>query len=87
MQLKVPVILVVACRLGCINHAMLTVESILNCGLQLAGWVANEVVAGQENLAENIASLRQSIPAPMLAQVSFQTNKTDLSNLQIALPQ
>jgi dethiobiotin synthetase len=35
------VILVVAIRLGCINHALLSVKAIEQQGLKLAGWVAN----------------------------------------------
>ena len=40
-ELGVGVILVVAMRLGCINHALLTAEAIARDGLELAGWVAN----------------------------------------------
>ncbi|XZR53233.1 MAG: dethiobiotin synthase [Enterobacteriaceae bacterium] len=40
---KIPVILVVGIKLGCINHAILTVESILKSGLILKGWIANNV--------------------------------------------
>ncbi|WOD06555.1 dethiobiotin synthase [Marinomonas sp. GJ51-6] len=36
-----PVILVVNMKLGCLNHAILTAESIARDGLPLAGWVAN----------------------------------------------
>ncbi len=37
------VILVVGLRLGCLNHALLTVEAIAARGLALAGWVGNSV--------------------------------------------
>ncbi|MDF3035845.1 MAG: bioD, partial [Paucimonas sp.] len=40
-EMDLPVVLVVGLRLGCINHALLTVESIVSRGLKLAGWVAN----------------------------------------------
>lgn len=40
-QLGVPVILVIALKLGSINHALLTAEAIRSDGLSLAGWVAN----------------------------------------------
>ncbi|WP_336366266.1 dethiobiotin synthase [Marinobacter sp. C2H3] len=39
--LSLPVIVVVPLRLGCINHALLTVEAIRADGLTVAGWVAN----------------------------------------------
>lgn len=40
---KLPVILVIGLKLGCINHAILTVDSIKSSGLSLIGWVANEI--------------------------------------------
>lgn len=64
-----PVILVVGMRLGCINHALLTVTAIKARGLMLAGWVANVVDADMPCLEENLASLRQRIEAPCLGMV------------------
>jgi dethiobiotin synthetase len=68
-QLKLPVILVVGMRLGCMNHALLTVESIAACGLQLAGWVANAVDGAMPMLDESIAALQQRINAPLLGVI------------------
>ena len=67
--LQLPVILVVGMRLGCINHALLTVEAIAARGLVLAGWVANTVDAGMLYPEENIAALRARIAAPMLGHI------------------
>lgn len=67
--LDLPVILVVGMRLGCINHALLTVEAIAARGLRLAGWVANTVDANMLYLQENIAALRERIAAPMLGHI------------------
>jgi dethiobiotin synthetase len=39
-KLNVPIILVVAIKLGCINHAQLTSEAIKNAGLNCVGWIA-----------------------------------------------
>jgi dethiobiotin synthetase len=69
--LRVPVILVVGVRLGCINHAMLTVDAIRYDGLTLAGWVANCVDADMPALQENIQSLAARIPAPCLGVVPW----------------
>jgi dethiobiotin synthetase len=67
-DIGLPVILVVGMRLGCINHALLTVEAVLSRGLTLAGWVANTI--GPMNLLdENIQSLRQLIKAPLLGTI------------------
>ena len=71
VQLALPVILVVGMRLGCLNHALLTVEVIAARGLTLAGWVANVVDAGMAMLDENIAALRQRIAAPLLGVVPY----------------
>lgn len=68
-QLGLPVVLVVGLRLGCINHALLTVEAIAARGLHLAGWVANSVDAGMLNGDANIAALKNRIDAPFLGHV------------------
>ncbi len=70
--LAVPVILVVGMRLGCINHALLTVESILVRNLPLAGWVANRVDPHMPVFESNLALLQAQIPAPCLGIVPFQ---------------
>lgn len=72
--LRLPVILVVGMRLGCISHALLTAEAIRNDGLQLAGWVANCIDADMPVLQENIHSLAARIPAPCLGVVPWLDN-------------
>ncbi|MBY0576644.1 MAG: dethiobiotin synthase [Gallionellaceae bacterium] len=71
-QLELPVILVVGMRLGCLNHALLTVEAIAARGLTLAGWVANIVDERMAMLDENIAALQQRIAAPLLGVIPYQ---------------
>ena len=68
-QLDLPVVLVVGLRLGCISHALLTVEAIEARGLRLAGWVANETQADMAFADENVAALEQRISAPLLGRV------------------
>jgi dethiobiotin synthetase len=68
-QLELPVVLVVGLRLGCISHALLTVEAILSRGLKLAGWVANETQDDMAFADENVLALEQRIPAPFLGRV------------------
>ena len=68
-QLGMPIILVVGMRLGCLNHALLTVEAIAVRGLTLAGWVANAPDGQMAMLDENIAALQQRIGAPLLGIV------------------
>ena len=70
-RLALPVVLVVGMRLGCLNHALLTAESIAAQGLALAGWVANHVVLGMDAADENVAALEARLGAPLLARVPF----------------
>lgn len=72
VKLNIPLVLVVGMRLGCINHALLTVEAIQARGLTLAGWVANRIDAEMPVFEENLASLRQRIAAPCLAVVGWR---------------
>lgn len=69
VALGLPVILVVGMRLGCISHALLTAEAIVGRGLELAGWVANRIDPAMARFDENLATLRDLLPAPLLGVV------------------
>jgi len=69
--LGLPVVLVVAIRLGCLNHALLTAQAIHAAGLPLAGWVANRIDPECARQDENIATLCQRLPAPLLADQCY----------------
>lgn len=70
--LQWPVILVVGMRLGCINHACLTLRAMLADGVQVAGWVANHL-DDQLLAAEEVRqSLLDRLPAPLLADMAWQ---------------
>ncbi|MDX1512173.1 MAG: dethiobiotin synthase [Gammaproteobacteria bacterium] len=71
-RLGLPVLLVVGIRLGCLNHALLTVESIEARGVDLAGWVANILVAEGERPQANIDALRARIRAPFVGQIPWR---------------
>jgi dethiobiotin synthetase len=71
-QLDLPVILVVGMRLGCLNHALLTMRAITQAKLECAGWIANVLVADMSALQENIDTLRERIPLPLLGVIPFQ---------------
>lgn len=68
-ELQVGVILVVGMRLGCINHAVLTAEAVIRDGLPLAGWVANQPGERMGCHEENLDTLRNLLPAPLLGEV------------------
>jgi dethiobiotin synthetase len=67
--LGIPVVLVVGLRLGCLNHSLLTAESIRAHGVRLAGWVANAVDPDMRARDQNIATLAALIDAPTLGVV------------------
>ncbi|WP_127956694.1 dethiobiotin synthase [Serratia microhaemolytica] len=71
VQQRLPVILVVGIKLGCVSHALLTAEAVINDGLTLLGWVANRINPGLAHYAETIAALRQRIPAPLLGEIPY----------------
>ena len=73
-MLNMHVILVVGLKLGCINHALLTAESIQASNIRLAGWIANEVEPNMLNGDENIAMLRATIKSPCLGVVPYMNN-------------
>jgi dethiobiotin synthetase len=63
---ELPVILVVAIKLGCINHAKLTAQAIRLKGLELKGWVAVCANADLCHAEANIGTLVQALDAPLL---------------------
>jgi dethiobiotin synthetase len=65
-------VLVVGLRLGCLNHAALTLDAIRARGLALAGWVANRIDPHMLAPEENIAWLRQRLGVPLLAELPHQ---------------
>jgi dethiobiotin synthetase len=83
--LDLPVILVVGLRLGCLNHALLTQESIRARGLRLAGWVANRVDPAMREPEANLATLRALIDAPLLADLPWAPEASP-ANLSIQVP-
>ena len=68
---KMPVVLVVGIKLGCLSHAMLSVEAIQNDGLEIIGWAANRINPGTENYADIIKMLEEKIPAPKLGEIPY----------------
>jgi dethiobiotin synthetase len=70
-SLRLPVIMVVAMRLGCINHALLTYQAIVSSGLTCAGWLAMCVDPQMKQLHENIHTLKLAIDAPLLGSIGY----------------
>jgi dethiobiotin synthetase len=75
-RLNLPVILVIGMRLGCLNHALLTVEAMQQRDISLVGWIANRVDPDMPAFEENLASLRARIYAPLWGVVPTLKPKT-----------
>lgn len=80
-ELRLPVILVVGLRPGCINHALLSAESILRDGLPVVGWVANLLDPDMPCWEESVATLCEWMPGPCLGTIPHlqQASPTILS--------
>ncbi|MDO9104302.1 MAG: dethiobiotin synthase [Methylovulum sp.] len=70
--LALPVIIVVAIRLGCINHAKLTHQAVRHSGLPCAGWIAACTDAGMLNLEDNIDAIQAALTAPLLGVLPYR---------------
>lgn len=68
LQLDAGVVLVVGLRLGCINHALLSVAAILNAKVRFVGWIANQVDADFAS-QDTLDYLQQRISVPYLGYV------------------
>jgi dethiobiotin synthetase len=75
--LHLPVILVVGLRLGCINHALLSVDGINNDDGVLMGWIANHVDPDYSSAVETVGYLTRTISAPLLGEISFMQGGVD----------
>ncbi|RJX33057.1 MAG: dethiobiotin synthase [Oxalobacter sp.] len=69
VQFGLPIVLVVGVRLGCLNHALLTAESITARGLKLAGWVANTLDTTMPYFVENVSTLKAMLSAPLIGVI------------------
>jgi dethiobiotin synthetase len=70
--LDIPVVLVVGLRLGCLNHAYLSVRAIQADGCRLAGWIGTGIDPAMACIDDNRALLAARIPAPCLGWLPWQ---------------
>jgi len=85
-ELNMEVILVVGMKLGCLNHALLTAQAIQNDGLNIVGWVANDITGRMSRYDDNLATLKQALPAPLLLEIPY-SSAPDEAALQAAIHQ
>lgn len=70
-NLALPVIMVVAIRLGCINHAKLTHQAIKQARVSCAGWIATCVDADMLVREENIQTIQAALDVPLLGILPY----------------
>ncbi|WP_157993752.1 dethiobiotin synthase [Candidatus Erwinia haradaeae] len=68
---KLPVILVVGIKLGCINHALLTEAAVRQSGLCLVGWVANHLTESNALAQDYIQEIRFRLHPPLLGIIPW----------------
>jgi dethiobiotin synthetase len=75
-HIKLPVIMVVDIRLGCINHALLTALAIRHHQLTVVGWVANSTSPPDAYTEKNIKTLttllKEQFNAELLGVIPYQ---------------
>ena len=64
--LKLPILLVAADRLGCINHVLLTVHAIEARGLAIAAIVLNQLHRENDSAMDNLEDLQKYLKYPVV---------------------
>lgn len=70
--LALPVIMVVAIRLGCINHTKLTYRAIQQAGTPCAGWIAMYSDPDMLRREAVIQSIENAVDAPLLGVLPYR---------------
>jgi len=82
-ELKIPVILVVGIKLGCLNHALLTYKSIMDMKVPFLGWIANCLDPNAVSINENINTLEKWIHPPCLGIVPYNCQTLGYINIDV----
>lgn len=73
-QQKFKTIIVVGIRLGCINHAILTLRALIADNVSVVGWIANCVDGSMTAAEENIRALDQWLSIPRIATIKHNAS-------------
>lgn len=85
-MLEIPAILIVGLRLGCLNHAQLSMRAMLADGCQVAGWIGNLIDPEMDLIEENLATLERLLPAPCLGRIEHgQSTRQAAKSLSAAV--
>ncbi|TLU66179.1 dethiobiotin synthase [Thalassotalea litorea] len=76
---SIPVIFVVGMKLGCLNHAILTYQAMIQDGIDVIGWIANQAQPEKmRNHQDNVEFLTSAIDAPFLGELGFGDSEKNL---------
>ncbi|MCF2859540.1 dethiobiotin synthase [Pseudoalteromonas sp. SMS1] len=75
---NLPVILVVGMKLGCLNHAFLTLQAIEATGAKCVGWIANQIDPNMAEFDANLDTLKQRLNSPLLAVTPYSEDKAKM---------
>ncbi len=75
-HLNAHIIVVIGIRLGALNHALLTLQNILNMGCPIAGWVGNVIDKNMPEANEYVEYFTQQFSAPCLGVIPHLENPT-----------
>ena len=83
--LKIPVILVVGIKLGCLNHTLLTIKAMNQEKIPLLGWVANCIYPTFLSFDEHVETLRTRIEVPCLGIIPYDVKAESVLCIQSLL--
>lgn len=69
----VNIIVVVGIRVGCLNHAQLTVQTIQQSNQKISGWVGNSFKKNTSYTCEQINTLKHKLNISFLGEVKFNS--------------
>ena len=75
-SVEASMILVVGMTLGCLNHALLTEQSMRQMKVKIGGWIANEIDPSMQCRDENLSTLQNRLQLPYLGNIPYQAAGT-----------
>ncbi len=75
---RIPVILVVGLKLGCINHALLTATAFEANNIECMGWIANCLDPQMLAISDNMSTLTNMLKFPLLATLPYCGGISDI---------
>ncbi|MGD6858616.1 MAG: dethiobiotin synthase [Enterobacteriaceae bacterium] len=72
---RMSVILVVGIKVGCINHTLLTIDSMINLKKKITGWIANFVDKKMKYKLDYLKTLKKKIDFPCIGIIPYIKNK------------